>query len=75
MPLYEYTCHASQVELLIAGQEQPICPECGSQRSRENSASSPRTLAVTRVNFPFAKRHDLAAAAGCLSVVRMCQFD
>jgi putative FmdB family regulatory protein len=34
MPLYEYTCHGCkrQVELLIRGQEQPICPECGSQR-------------------------------------------
>lgn len=34
MPLYEYTCQKckSDVELLIRGDEQPECPECGSTR-------------------------------------------
>ena len=32
MPLYEYACRAcdQQCELLVRGDEQPICPHCGS---------------------------------------------
>jgi putative FmdB family regulatory protein len=34
MPLYEYTCSKcdSEFELLIRGDEQPECPQCGSHR-------------------------------------------
>ncbi|TVS20422.1 MAG: zinc ribbon domain-containing protein [Planctomycetaceae bacterium] len=34
MPLYEYSCNQchSEFELLIRGDHQPQCPECGSHR-------------------------------------------
>lgn len=34
MPLYEYNCPEceSDCELLIRGQEQPVCPSCGGTR-------------------------------------------
>jgi putative FmdB family regulatory protein len=34
MPLYEYTCRkcSSDFELLIRGDETPVCPECGSRK-------------------------------------------
>ena len=34
MPLYEYTCKKchSDFELLVRGDQKPICPQCGSQR-------------------------------------------
>lgn len=34
MPLYEYTCEKchSDFELLIRGEEKPVCPDCGSNR-------------------------------------------
>lgn len=34
MPLYEYECCScqSQFELLIRGDEAPVCPECGATR-------------------------------------------
>ena len=34
MPLYEYVCDDCHqpAELLIRGNEKPVCPQCGSQR-------------------------------------------
>jgi putative FmdB family regulatory protein len=34
MPLYEYVCKqcGQQFEELIRGQEQPVCPHCGSRK-------------------------------------------
>jgi len=34
MPLYEYSCRTcgAKVELLIRGDEQPVCPECRGTR-------------------------------------------
>ncbi|MEQ8790139.1 MAG: zinc ribbon domain-containing protein [Pirellulaceae bacterium] len=34
MPIYEYTCCKcrSDFELLVRGDEQPVCPSCGGQR-------------------------------------------
>lgn len=34
MPLYEYACDGcgQLVELLIRGQERPVCPACGSEK-------------------------------------------
>jgi putative FmdB family regulatory protein len=34
MPLYEYHCPgcSSEFELLIRGQEQPVCPTCGGKQ-------------------------------------------
>ncbi|MGC9452978.1 MAG: FmdB family zinc ribbon protein [Oceanipulchritudo sp.] len=52
MPLYEYTCEKchERSELLITGEQKPVCPKCGSERmhkeystfatSSEGSASS-----------------------------------
>ena len=33
MPLYEYTCEScsERSELLIMGNQQPVCPSCGSK--------------------------------------------
>jgi len=32
MPLYEYTCEScnERAELLIMGEQKPVCPKCGS---------------------------------------------
>lgn len=34
MPLYEYSCGGcgGQVEILVRGEDKPVCPECGSRR-------------------------------------------
>lgn len=34
MPLYEYTCEDCQerAELLIMGEQEPVCPKCGGNR-------------------------------------------
>ena len=33
MPLYEYTCKSCEQpsELLVRGEEKPVCPNCGSE--------------------------------------------
>lgn len=46
MPIYEYQCRQceKEFELLIRGQEQPACPECGSdQLQRLMSAPAAHT--------------------------------
>lgn len=34
MPLYEYTCESchERSELLIVGEQKPVCPKCGSEQ-------------------------------------------
>lgn len=34
MPLFEYICKAcgAQVELLVTGNQKPVCPKCGSKK-------------------------------------------
>ncbi|HZZ72793.1 MAG TPA: zinc ribbon domain-containing protein [Pirellulales bacterium] len=34
MPLFEYTCEKchADFELLLYGQEQPVCPDCGGRK-------------------------------------------
>lgn len=54
MPLYEYLCQNcnKQVELLVQGEERPVCPECSGDRltkllsvvaahSREGAGAAP----------------------------------
>jgi len=37
MPLYEYTCEAckQRSELLISGEQIPVCPNCGSEKMQK----------------------------------------
>ena len=53
MPLYEYSCNQchSEFELLIRGDHQPQCPECGSQRL-EKQLSVPAAHMVSSDSLP-----------------------
>ncbi len=37
MPIYEYECESChhEFELLIRGDEKPVCPQCGKQKVRK----------------------------------------
>ena len=63
MPLFEYTCQScsSEFELLLRNSEDPLCPECNSDRlNRHLSAASfqvPVALvsAISLIKEPFAR--------------------
>ncbi len=50
MPIYEYTCKdcGSDFELLIRGEEKPVCPSCG-KRHLTKSFSVPAAHSATSV--------------------------
>ena len=60
MPIYEYTCDdcRTEFELLIRGQEKPVCPSCG--RSRLT-----RSLSVTAAHVAGSKEPGCPAQASC----------
>ncbi|HVX64145.1 MAG TPA: zinc ribbon domain-containing protein [Pirellulales bacterium] len=55
MPLYEYQCEAcgAAFELLVRGDERPVCPECGGRRL-EKQFSVPAAPAASGASLPMA---------------------
>lgn len=55
MPIYEYDCEecGRQVEILVRGSEQPVCPECSSP-SLSKRLSVPATPASSNGSLPIA---------------------
>jgi putative FmdB family regulatory protein len=53
MPIYEYTCQgcSSDFELLVRGQEQPECPDCGGHRL-EKKLSVPAAHVSSGASLP-----------------------
>lgn len=53
MPIYEYTCSRCKhtCELLIRGEETPVCPECGSEQLAKE-LSVPATPAMGSASLP-----------------------
>jgi putative FmdB family regulatory protein len=70
MPLYEYHCHGcdAKIELLIRGDEQPQCPECGSKRL-EKQFSVPAAAHVAGNSLPMAGGcgRPQCGTGGCMS--------
>lgn len=56
MPIYEYTCKdcGSDFELLIRGDEKPVCPSCG-KKHLTKSLSVPPIQPVPPKSFPAAR--------------------
>lgn len=77
MPLYEYicqTCH-QRVELLIRGEEPPICPECGGEKLAKELSVPAGHVSGSRGELPISQP---LAHGGCgrpQCGTGMCQFD
>jgi putative FmdB family regulatory protein len=41
MPLFEFVCETCKTsrEILVRGDEKPVCPECGSSRMRKQASA------------------------------------
>ncbi|MBW3600934.1 MAG: zinc ribbon domain-containing protein [Planctomycetes bacterium] len=63
MPLYEYRCRScdAEFELLIRGQETPICPTCRTS-DVEKHLSVPAAHSASRSSLPVCEP---APSAGC----------
>ncbi|MEX0324672.1 MAG: zinc ribbon domain-containing protein [Puniceicoccaceae bacterium] len=65
MPLYEYTCESCQKrsEILVMGEKQPVCPECGSEElHKEFSTFATQTEGASMVSAP---AHTHSPGCGC----------
>ena len=62
MPIYEYVCPTCQFgfEELVRGDQQPVCPQCGSSRL-EKQLSVPAAPQASASDLPLCP----AASGGC----------
>ncbi len=66
MPLYEYQCTQCQAafELLIRGEQQPMCPECHS-RKLDKRLSVPAAHTSTASDLPVCDRPGPCGMGNC----------
>lgn len=68
MPIYEYECGrcSSMFELLLRGDEQPVCPECGGKKL-EKLLSVPAAPMASGSELPVceAPRRGPCGSGGC----------